>query len=108
MFLATTADARTEEQLQKLTPEPAFGWLLILEGVSKRYPEIGGDPPKGSIEPLKSSIEPLKISNPFWPPKTFYKTPGKEFSEPQTGFHLTFRIEPPFQLTLLKPSLLIG
>ena len=44
------------------------------------------------------------LSNPplIWPPKRFDRTPMKGFSEPETGFYRTFRIEAPplFRLSL--------
>ena len=78
----------------------------LVEGILKRYPEIGGrpkkvlsNPPEGSIEPIEEgSIEPQEgsIEPPFGPQKRFYRTLVRGTSEPQTGFYRTFRIEPPF------------
>ena len=75
-----------------------------IEGVSKRYPEIGDRPKKGSSEPSTDSIEPLQrfylnpagsIESPIAPEKV-QKNPGERVprSAPQTGFYRTFRIEP--------------
>ena len=78
------------------------------EGVLKRYLDIGDRPKKVQSNPPNGPIEPLTrfYRNPFWPPTRLYRTPVKGFSEPQTGFYRTFRVEPPpFQAALLKLSL---
>ena len=86
----------------------------ILEGILKRYPEIGdrpkrvlSNPPEGSIETLKVSIEPQKVlSNPVLCPPKIYRALVRGTSEPQKRFCQTFRIAPPpFQVNLLKLSL---
>ena len=78
---------------------------VTLEGILKRYPEIGDCPEEGSIEPsrrfYRTPDKVLSNSNrfyrtPFWAPKRFNRTPVRGTSEPQTGFYRTFRIEPPF------------
>ena len=82
-----------------------------IEGVLKRYPEIGDHPNKFLSNPPQSSIESSKrfypspqkvLSNskrfyrtPFSSPKRFYRTTVKGFSEPQKRFCRTFLIEPP-------------
>ena len=72
------------------------------ESVSGAFQEFSGIS-SGKSQPYwvwstyKGSIEPQKVlSNPVWPPNRFYRAPKKGSSEPQTGFHGTFRIEPPF------------
>ena len=62
-------------------------------------------PQEGSIEPSRRFHRTPKkvLSNPkrfyrtpFWAPKSSIETLVGGTSEPQTGFHRTFRIEPPF------------
>ena len=72
------------------------GKIKKIEGILKRYPEIGdrlkrvlSNPPEGSIEPLKRFYRTL-----FWASKRFYKTLVRGTLEPQTGFYRTFRIAP--------------
>ena len=89
------------QKCQFFSPLPRLNFVNFwLEGILKRYPEIGdcpkkvpSNPPKGSIEPFrtsKGSIEP-----PFGPRKVFERLPVKGFSEPQKRFYRTFRIETP-------------
>ena len=77
---------------------PPFPSSHFLEGISKRYPEIGDRPKKLLSNPPEGSIEPLQgfYRTPFGAPKRFYRTLVRGTSEPQTGFCRTFRIEPPF------------
>ena len=89
--------------LLELSPLEGFFFAKMYVRLSWRYPEIGdrtkkvqSNPPKGSIEPIKSFYRtPEKaLTNPFWPPKRFYRTLVRGASQPQTGLNLSHRTPP--------------
>ena len=99
------------------------GWFYKVEGIIKRYPEIGDRPEKvregvgakkfgmsletqgiklfwrdipgfgRDIPEAPEKFEKKMFGFNFWPLKRFYRTLVRGTSEPLTGFYRTFRIE---------------